>query len=314
MRGCRALRASALADVRLDETVVQLAFPETFQHFHTVFQPVYKYLVVSVRILFCDHRLDHAAAHRIEAVDLRIRVSHGLIFALMQVDPFLVEPVRQLLKSKDRIHRAKYSLIPDSLLLFRDTGPEEDDLYIRPVDLLDIPSVGDHRGYDGRHQLRAVRVILLDQVVHARAACGDDVRHFVLPHQLFVFVRHKGSALRGLAHFPESQPLEGVHDLPRRVEFQHARIGRGDGYDGLKSLPQIVFYPLHVAGKCLCILRTDLQAPSAVDAVVHHDPRLLILDGDRFYRAVAHTFVTVTAFCIFKVNDLHPAKPPYFFC
>ena len=80
-------------------------------------------------------------------------------------------------------------------------------------------------------------------------------------------------------------------------------------------LPQIAFDALKIACKCLRVLGTDFQAPPAVDTVIYHDTCLLILDGYGFDRAVAHTFVTVTALCVLKVNDFHLTKPPvvYFY-
>ena len=77
--GSRPFRAAALTDICLDKAVFQLSLPETLQHFHTVLQAVHKHFVISVRLLLCDNRLDHAAADRIEPVNLRIRIAHGLI-------------------------------------------------------------------------------------------------------------------------------------------------------------------------------------------------------------------------------------------
>ena len=117
----RSFRTSAFTDVRLDKAMIQFSLSETFQHLHTVFQSVYKYFMISVCIFLCDHRLDHPSADRIESVDLRIRVPHRFLFALMKINPFFGEPVCQLFKCQDRIDRAEYSLVSDRLLLLRDT-------------------------------------------------------------------------------------------------------------------------------------------------------------------------------------------------
>ena len=196
----------------------------------------------------------------------------------MQIDPFLLEPVCQLLKCEDRIHRAKHPFIADGFLLLCNTGPQKNDFDIRPVNLLNIPAMRHHWGHNRRHQLCAVRIVFFDQVVHTRAACSDDIRHFILTDQFFIFVCHQRGSLCSLAHFPEPQTLKSIHYLSRRVEFKHTCIRRGNRYDRLKSLTKITLHPLHVAGKSLRILRTDLQAAAAVDTVVHHDPGLLVLD------------------------------------
>ncbi len=304
MSGSRSLGASALTDIRLDKAVIQLALFQAFQHLHTVLQTVYEHLVVAVRILLGDDRLDDASADRIETVDLRIGVTHGLILAGAQIDACFLQPFRQFLEGEDGIDGSFYAFIPDGFLFLRDARSQ-----IQPSHpdrkLPDIAPVGDH-GRDHRsHEMRALGVIFLDQIVHAGAAGGDDVRHPVLPHQLLVFVCYQRGAFCGLAHFEESELLQGVHHLSRGVEFQHARIGRGDGDDRFKTLSKIALHPVKIAGECLRVLGTDFQTAPAVDAVIHHDPGLLILDGDGFDRAVAHTFVTVTALRVLKVNDFH---------
>jgi hypothetical protein len=40
--------------------------------------------------------------------------------------------------------------------------------------------------------------------------------------------------------------------------------------------------------------------------VVYHDPGLLVPDTDGFHRTVADTFITMAAFGVFKINNLHP--------
>ena len=286
--------------------MVQLAFSQAVQHLHAVLQPVHEHLVVAIRLFFRDHRPDHAAAHRIETVDLRVRIAHGHVAAFMEIDPLFFQPERQFLKGQDRIHRAPHPVVPDSLLLLGDARAQEHNLYIRPVQLLYVAPVGDHGRHDRRHQRRALRIIFLDEIVHAGTACGDDIGHPPFPDQLLVLICHQGRAFRRLPDLAEPELLKRVHDLPRPVVIQHPRIGRGDGDNRPASLSQITFYPFHIAGKGLRILGTDLQASPAVDAVVYHDPGLLVPDTDGFHRTVADTFITMAAFGVFKINNLHP--------
>ena len=223
----------------------------------------------------------------------------------MKIDPRLFQPQGQLLKGQDRINRSPYSLVSDGLLLLRNTGPEKDNFHIRAVQLLNVTSVSDHRGDHWRHQLRTVRIVLLDQVIYAGTAGGNDIGHLLLPNQFFIFIGHKGGPLRRLPHLIKSKFLQGVHDLTGPVKIKHPGIGRSNGYDRLISLSQITFHPLHVACKCLCILGTDFKTAAAVDTVIHHDTCLLIPNRYGFHCTVADTFVAVAASGIFKINDLH---------
>ena len=115
--------------------------------------------MISVCIFLCDHRLDHPSADRIESVDLRIRVPHRFLFALMKINPFFGETSLPVFKCQDRIDRAEYSLVSDRLLLLRDTRNLKIQLHIRSVYFLNISAVGYHRRYDRSHILRAVGII-----------------------------------------------------------------------------------------------------------------------------------------------------------
>ena len=303
--GSRAFGASALAHVGLNEAVVQFAPFQAFQHFHAVGQAIHKYLVVGVHLLFRDHGLDYAAADGVHPVDLRIRITHGGIFAVEDPDLRLIQPDCQLLKGQYGINGSCDPLVPDGLLLFRDAGAQKYDLHIVPVQFLDIPSVGHHGGNHRGHQRRALRIIFFNQVIDAGTAGSDDVGHLVFPDDPLVFPGHHGRPLRRLPYFCKAQFEQCVHHLPRPVKIQHADIGRGDGDNGTKPLPQKALYPLHVAGKGLGILGADLHAFPAVDAVIRQDTGLLLLDRDRLHLAVAHAFVTVAALRILKINYLH---------
>ena len=310
VRGCRPFRAASLTHIGLDEAVIQLPFLQAFQHLHAVLQTVHKHLMVTVRILLRNNRLDHAAADRIEPVDLRIRIAHGLILAGCKVYTRFGKPVRQLLKSKDRVDGAEHPVIPDGLLLLRNARAQKYDLYIRSVNLLNITSMSHHGRHYRSHQFRAVRIVFLDQVVDTGTAGRDDIRHPVLPHQLLVLIGHQRRALRRFPDFVKAQLLQSIHHLSRLVKFQDSRIGRSDGDDGLKSLPQISFHTLKITCESLGILGTDFQAASAVDTVIHHDAGLFILDCYCLHRTVPHTLIAVTAFRVLKVYDFHLHKPP----
>ena len=122
MRGSRSFGAASLTDVCLDKAVIQFAFSKTFQHLHAVFQTVYKHLVVTIRFFLGDDRLDDAPADRVETVDLRIRIAHGLILAGVQVDPGFLKPVGKLFKGKDGVDCSLHALIPDCFQLLCDAG------------------------------------------------------------------------------------------------------------------------------------------------------------------------------------------------
>ena len=77
MCGSRSSCTAALTDICLDKAVVQFASLQTLQHLHTVLKSVNKNFVISVSIFLCNDRLDHAAADRIQPVDLRIRIAIG---------------------------------------------------------------------------------------------------------------------------------------------------------------------------------------------------------------------------------------------
>ena len=288
--------------------MIQLSLPEALQHLHTVLQTVYEYLMVSVRLFFRYYRLDHAAADRIEPVDLWIRIAHGLIRTGMNVNSRLVQPDCQLLKSKDSVNCPGHPLVSGRLLLFGNTGTQKYHFYIRSVYFFDIASMGHHGRNYGSHHFCTVRVIFFDQIIYTGAACSNNIRHFRLADQFLILIGYKSGALGCLSYFRKSKLLQSIHHLSRCVELQHTCIGRRYGDYGTAALPQISLHPLQITGKCLGILGTDFQAAAAVDAVVNHDPCLFVSDRDGLHRAVAHTFVAVTAFCILKINDFHSGK------
>ena len=165
--------------------------------------------------------------------------------------------------------------------------------------------MGYHRRYDRSHILRAVGIIFFDQIVHTRTACRNNIRHLIFPHKFFIFICHKSRPFRSLSHLIKSKFQKRVHDLPRLIKIKNSRIGRSDRYDRFKPLCQISFHSFQIACKCFCVLRTDFQTAPAVDTMIDHNARLLVFDTDRFYRAVSYAFITMTAFCIFKINDFH---------
>ena len=135
--------------------------------------------------------------------------------------------------------------------------------------------------------------------------------------QFLILIGYQSGTLSRLSYFrriqavPEHPPPVPVYQTPARPHRK--ALWRLPYVQPCRRYP---FTRLQITGKCLGILRADFQAAAAVNAVINHNPRLFVSDGNGLHRAVAHTFIAVTAFCVLKIYDFHsgissfiPGKP-----
>ena len=281
------VHAASLAGGHFDKAVVKLSFPDILQGLHGIPHPVADQ-VVEITV-FAFHGLQNAAVGGKEA---RPGFFGQFLFpGGLHGDSLRCEPFVQLPEGQRGLHDL---VVLVGLVLLCDAGADEDDLGFLAVPELDVLSVGQHGGQDVRQIRKAFGIVALDQKVDGMAAGGDDDVPALLQHFIVGFFDDGGADGRFL-HVEKAELLQGVlhaADVGVRITGDEARR---QGDDHLVVVPDEAPDLFGVVTDHLQVLRTDVIAFSAENAVFLDDLGLVLPEGDGLDGAVADALVAVSA-------------------
>jgi hypothetical protein len=194
--------------------------------------------------------------------------------------------------------------------LLRDAGTQENDIDVIAEFFPDEKAGRHHRGNHGSHVRNKLRIVFFNQVIGSGAAGRDDVFHLSFLQQLFILGRDESRSFAGLTEIFKAQLLQRAPDLADRAAFHKSHEGRRHRDNDPSPAPDHFPDFRKFRRKTFCLLRADLQALSAEDAVVFHDFGPFVLDLNGLYEAVPHALVAVLAFRGFEVDDAHAVSLP----
>ena len=161
-----------------------------------------------------------------------------------------------------------------------------------------------HGGGHGREIAQRRGVVKLYHPVDRRAGGGDEILEPSRGEQSRVLVGHRLGAHRRLLDEGEAQGIEGGFDLFGVVYAQPGHEGGGEADDhgtGLSRGEQFE-HRVRLAVHLLCVLRADMRAVTAEDALLLDYLCLMVLVAYGFDGTLAQAAEAVLALGVFEIQ------------
>ena len=209
------------------------------------------------------------------------------------------EPQSQVFKGKHSVYIIVVTNI-GSLVLFGNAGAGKHHFDLFAKILLQQTGMSDHRRNYRCHLIDQTRMITFHHPIERRTASRDNILHLVFLDQLMILCCDISCTFRGFRYPVKAQSLESPYKHLGIGKIEGSKEGRSQRKDHLLPSANKFFYQFQIAGNCLCILGTYIQAGSAQHTGFFHNLCLFIFHLNGLYRTRLYTLIAVFAVCFFQ--------------